>query len=257
MVPYKFKPIVKTFPREWTYIHIYPVSDLHKGDAHCNITKFRAWIKQVLADPRGYVVIGGDMINNGIFGSKTNSYEETEPPDAQTDWVVNELKPLADAGRILAVVPGNHETRSWRQVGHNPAREMCIQLGILDVYRPEAAFIKIKIGTYDKKTQQVYGLLVTHGSSRLKHDKFCVAIEGVDCFISGHDHQSRIQPMCRIRFDLSHESVITIPYKEVVLPAFLEYGGYGITNEYPPQSYQDVVQIHLSGKRKKVSVSYI
>ena len=197
------------------------------------------------------------MINNGVKDSKTNIYEETMPPDQQTDLLVTLMQPLAEAGRVLGWVPGNHETRSWKQVGHNPAREACIRLGILNVYRPEAAFIKFKLGVYDKNSQQVYGVLCTHGTSRLKHDKFCSYIEGVDCFISGHDHNPRIQPACRVRFDLVHESVKIIPYKEVVLPAFLEFGGYGLVQEFPPQSYQDITQVNLSSKTKRLTAAYV
>lgn len=250
-------PIIHKFPRDWTHVNIYGISDLHIGAPDCNLTKFRQWRKTVLEDPQGYVVVAGDMINNGIKDSKTNSYEETMNPEAQIDVCVEEMRPLAEAGRILAWVPGNHETRSWRQVAHNPAREICIRLNILPLFRREIAFVKINVGAYDKKSQQAYGLLISHGSSRLRHNKFCVAIEGVDCFISGHTHQPHILPMCRLKFNLTHESVSVVPYKEVVLPAFLEPGGYALVHEYAPQSCQDIPQVTLSGSHKKVSAAFI
>ena len=111
-----FAVIKHVLPRDYTHINIYGMSDAHIGAKESSLATLRAWVRTVLDDPYGYVIVAGDMINNGIKDSKTNVYEEVMPPRQQKRVCAEIFKPLADAGRILAWIPGNHEERSARSV---------------------------------------------------------------------------------------------------------------------------------------------
>ena len=137
-----FAVIKHVLPRDYTHINIYGMSDAHIGAKESSLATLRAWVRTVLDDPYGYVIIAGDMINNGIKDSKTNVYEEVMPPRQQKRVCAEIFKPLADAGRILAWIPGNHEERSARSVDDDPSYDICVALGIEDVWRLTVQLLK-------------------------------------------------------------------------------------------------------------------
>ena len=77
-----FEPIIIDFPAK-TDISIRPLFDLHIGSAQFNEKRFTQFVDDVLADPKCYVVIGGDLMDMGLKNSVTNCYEQTMRPSEQ------------------------------------------------------------------------------------------------------------------------------------------------------------------------------
>lgn len=253
------QPIIIKFPSSCRYIHIYAISDLHIGAKECNIKKFKLWLDMVINDPVGYVVICGDMINNGLKDSKTNVYEEVLRPSDQCDLLIKLLKPLADAGRILGWIGGNHEYRSVRESDDDPAYNCARTLGVSDRYRQNFAGIKISLGTDPRKRtrQCTYVIGLIHGASRIKHMKFCNSLEGFDIVYSGHVHDPYLEIGTKLIFDTHNNAMYTKSHKRIVLPAFLEPGGYALRGEFLPQSYADISRTTLYGYRKAFDHTYL
>lgn len=99
-----FAVIRHALPREYTHTNIYDMADAHIGAKESSLATLRAWVQRVLDDPYGYVIIAGDMINNGIRDSKTNVYEEVMPPRQQKRVCIEIFKPLADKWKRCRVV---------------------------------------------------------------------------------------------------------------------------------------------------------
>lgn len=236
------------------YINIYPLGDVHIGSKECNVELLREWVDMVRQDPLGYVVIIGDMMNMGLKNSKTNSYEEVLNPMQQKELCFEILNPIAD--RILAGCSGNHEYRANKEVGMNPLYDVFCRMKIEDVYRQNACFIKLSVGTHCHNPN-TYGIVLTHGKTKTKDLDWTYAVDGADVFISGHTHLGTHQPCGKIRLNLRDESVKTVGYQHIVVLPFQEYGGYSITNKYRPTHVGQFQQIHFDGSEKRVGYSYI
>ena len=250
-----FTMIVHKLDRELEGINIYPIGDLHVGSNDMDVELFEAWRKMVLADENGYVVIIGDMMDNGLRNSKTNVYEATMPPHRQKEWLKKEFAPLKD--RILGVVRGNHEERSVRETGDCPLYDVCCKLDIEDLYRPNAVFMKVNLGEKRKDRQWSYTLMLAHGGSKNKVKNFGYAVDGLDIMVAGHVHEASSVFPSKIVLDSHNEQVRHVGFVSLVVPSFARMGGYALQKLYTPQDSDKFPVIHLDGTDKGVSVSWI
>lgn len=107
----------KRFPDHPSQIELMHLTDLQygsKGFQRKRFLEYRAWI---LDSPNRFVMLGGDLIDAATILSVASPYENTEEPIEQVDGVVDIMKPLADAGRLLGYVGGNHERRTIKTFG--------------------------------------------------------------------------------------------------------------------------------------------
>ena len=74
-----FEMIVREFPKD--DIRIYPIYDVHLGAAEHLDKEWNEFLKTILNDPNAYVIIGGDLVSNGVKNSVTDIYAETMRPD--------------------------------------------------------------------------------------------------------------------------------------------------------------------------------
>ena len=238
---------------ELDHLNIYPLGDVHIGSKEFDLQLFLEWRKMVESDPHGAVVIIGDIMNMGLRNSKSNVYEETLSPMEQKEMCYELLKPIAD--KILGGCSGNHEYRSVKEVGMNPLYDVFCRLRIGCRYRENACFIKLNVGKQGKNPN-TYGLVLTHGSSKGKDEKWTYSVDGCDCFISGHTHAASHQPLGKIRMDLTHEKVKTVGYQHIVVLPFQKYGGYAIRGKYVPNNLGQFQRITFDGTSKRVGYGY-
>lgn len=232
---------------------IYPLGDVHIGSKEFDLELFQKWIDTVKSDPFGAVVIIGDMMNMGLRTSKSNVYEESLSPMEQKELCYELLYPITD--KIIAGCSGNHEYRAVKEVGMNPLYDVFCRLRIEDRYRENACFIKLTVGKQGNNPN-TYGVVLTHGSSKSKDEKWTYAVDGCDCFISGHTHLGTHQPMGKIRMDLTHNKVKTVGYQHIVVMPFQRYGGYAVRGKYMPNHLGQFQRITFDGTGKRVGYHY-
>ena len=247
-----FEMIVHKLPKDLEAIHIYPIGDVHIGAAECDMDLVKAWIEMVKNDPAGYWVCCGDMLNNGLKNAKTNIYEEEMSPFLQKEKFDELFRPIKD--KLLGLVGGNHEYRTTKETGEHPLYDVLCRWHKEDLYRPNAAFIKVNLGQRTKQKQVSYGILLTHGASKGKHEKFVNGVDGVNLFFSGHTHNPEISPKGKFVMDLQNETVRTTNYVNVVLASVMKNGGYGLKGEYLPHSESEIVSAILDGKQKNIGI---
>ena len=238
---------------ELEYLNIYPLGDVHIGSKEFDLKLFNQWVEMVKNDPNGAVVIIGDMMNMGLRNSKSNVYEENLSPMEQKELCYELLLPIAD--KIIGGCSGNHEYRAVKEVGMNPLYDVFCRLRIEDRYRENACFIKLTVGKQGKNPN-TYGVVLTHGSSKSKEEKWNYCVDGCDCFISGHTHTATHQPFGKIRMDLTHNKVKTVGYQHVVVMPFQRYGGYAVRGKYMPNHLGQFQRITFDGKSKRVGYCY-
>lgn len=236
------------------YVNIYPLGDLHVGSEQFKYDTWGKWKKMVMGDENGLVVMVGDLMDIALKTSKTNSYEATLSPHEQKEWLYCELKDMKE--KILGVTQGNHEYRLNIAGDACPLYDVMARLQLEDLYRRNMAFVKLNFGKKNKERQYSYVLTMAHGASKSKTDKFKYVLEGVDVLFTGHIHDAGNSFPAKIVVDSHNEVVRKVGYKHIVVPSFLDYGGYALRDMYLPTDGTVFPVVRLSGTEKKVEISW-
>jgi predicted phosphodiesterase len=237
-------------------LHIYPLGDLHIGHRGFMRGAFRARRDEILADPFGLVVLAGDIIDNVTRSSMGDYYEMEIPnPQDQVDEAFSELRPLKD--KIVASVRGNHEYRTPKDVGVDPARYIADRLEI-PYYGDEAALC-FAFGKQFNQKPVVYSVYLTHISggggtdggkvnALSKTSRVVIA----DISIGGHTHMPETHKAAilvpDIRTGKAHERVI----QYVNAGTYQGQSGFGARKAMGIPVIGSPT-IRLSGRRRKVT----
>lgn len=258
-----FDIIVRKFPNEDITVH--GIFDVHLGAQEHMHKAFTEFTDSILRDPNSYVILGGDLINNAIKSSVSNCYDEVMRPREQKRVITELLKPLADNGRIIAAVQGNHERRN-KDVDNDITYDIMCKLDIEDLYRPNQAYVKLQFGNPkgDGKKNPTYRIMVTHGAGGgaltggivNKNIRFAVAIDGIDLMMVGHSHDPFTVVPKKIVFDPYNNRVSFKPFRVASMGSWLAYGGYAAYKLLTPRSTADEAPqtVHIRGNRKWLTV---
>lgn len=244
--------IIKQYPEDMNTLHVYAIGDVHVGSPQYNDEAIRKKIRIIRDDPIAAVCICGDLGDFGLKNSKTNVYQATMQPREQQEYILDLFAPIAD--KITAVVPGNHEERILKEVGTTcPLYNICVLFGIPEVYRENVAITKYIFGSQEgnRNKRNAFIGVTSHGSTRNKHRKFITGFDGADFFIAGHTHQSEYAQHGKIKIDSIHETAKHVPYKEIIVDANLDPGGYGLKKEYEIAPAHELQFLELTSIREK------
>ena len=247
-------------------IKLYFISDLHVGAIEANIRGWEQFCQRVLDERNSYLFILGDMCNNAIKSSVSNIYEEVLRPREQKRYIANALKPLVP--RLLAVIPGNHELRSVKEVDDEMLYDVCAKLDVEHLYRQNAAFVKLAIGTRSaghgtEKPVNVYTVALVHGAGGgiytgatvNRNERFATSVlEGVDILCVGHTHKGAVTKPSKIVVDPSRNTVTQKSMTVISSCSWLSYGGYAMRKMLLPAQAQDPDQpqtVILGGLRDR------
>jgi predicted phosphodiesterase len=243
-------------------VKIYPIADLHYGSMQFNMKRWEDFVTKIRNEDDSYIILAGDLIDNGTKSALTNCFDETCRPAEQKRWVAEQLKPLRD--RVLCAVSGNHEARN-KDVDDLPLYDICAKLDIEDRFRENGCFLAVRIGKDRNKNstyRPAYSFCVTHGagggmyigSALNRNERFVSAMDGVDVLITGHTHKPATFAGSKIVFDPQNKKVSTKQFYSVVASSWLNYGGYAMKKMYTPTA-QTLTEIRLSSHGKDIRVT--
>ena len=257
-----FDLISHDFP---TDIKIYPIADVHLGAVELAEKEWQDFLKKV-ENENAYLILDGDLLNNNIRGCKfANPFDEAIRPRDAKKRMVKYLEPLRD--RILCIVSGNHERRTFRDDDQDLTYDICSKLDIEELYRENIAYMRIGVGKKSDSRRKPntirnsYTFAVTHGSgggiytgaSVNRNERFGNVIDGLDCLVVGHSHKGFVTKPSKIIIDAGHGVVKMGHYTVVSCVSWLNYGGYAARKMLLPAQVCDPQMIHLSdyshGKR--------
>ena len=242
-----FDLIVHRLP-ECKEARLYVIGDLHVGAIEANIKGWEQFVQKILQDKNAYIVILGDMMNNATKTSVSNVYEEVLRPRDQKRYLVSALSQLTE--RILCIVPGNHEQRN-KDVDDEPLYDVACKLDLEDMYRPNAAFVKVCFGSRNagrknEKPLQVYTICCTHGAgggiytgAAVNRNERMAMFVNADILAVGHTHKGAITKPARIEIDPYNNSVKMKTTTVISACSWLSYGGYAMRKMLLPSSAQD------------------
>ena len=246
-------------------ITVIPVGDVHLGAALVMEDEFQEFIEKVSRTPNTYLLLLGDLLDNGIKNSVSSVYKQKYMPSQAKRMMTEMLKPAKD--RVLAAVMGNHCRRSLREVDDDMMLDICYNLGIEHLYRENVAFVKIQLGNHDKTCNSgaynpTYMLVVTHGAGGgmltggtvNRAERYGYAIDGADAIILGHSHRPWTTQAGKIFIDARNNKVSIKPFKVISASSWLQYGGYAAAGMMLPTSYTKTKLI-LCGDHKEMKVS--
>ena len=247
-----FDLIVHRLP-ECKEARLYIIGDLHVGAIEANVKGWEDFCQKILQDKNAYICILGDMVNNATRSSVSNVFNdamsEFPRPREQKRYLMGALKSLTE--RILCIVPGNHENRSGKDADDEPLYDVACKLDLEDIYRPNAAFVKVCFGNRDRGGQtvplQTYVLACLHGSGGgiytgatvNRNERFGMVLDGVDVLAVGHTHKGTVSKPSKIVVDI-HSNIVTQKSMTVISAcSWLSYGGYAMRKMLLPSQAQD------------------
>lgn len=253
------KVISKTITKKFKNISISTFADLHIGDEHCVLDDIKAEIEEIRKDPKSFVILNGDLMNNATKSSVSDVYGEVLTPGQQLDLLVELFKPIKK--KILAITSGNHERRTSKCCGIDLNKELAERLGLANLYTVEGALLFLNLVNVETSNKLTYSFYITHGSgggrkAGGKVNRLADMSNTVDSdiYIHSHTHLPMAMRTTFFRVKLDDNEVENIDKLFINTSSKLTYGGYGEIGEYTPSATK-CPKIYLDYDVKNFSAS--
>ena len=249
-------------------IQIYPIFDVHLGSPACMEQKFISFIETVAKTPNTYLVLGGDLLDNGVKNSVSSVYKNRYMPSEAKKMMAKILEPARD--RILCLLPGNHELRSSKETDDEPVYDIAAKLDLEHLYRENACYVKIQLGRETTKNgkrshgdvRPTYALVVQHGAGSgtktgaavNRAEDYGFTIDGMDALILGHSHKIFNTHPGKTVIDLRNNIVRETDFCVISATSWLKYAGYPVRGMMRPAPHR-LTTIHLCGSHKEMLVT--
>lgn len=250
--------IIKYTFKDIDTVSLMVFSDLHIGHEKFDEQVFFRYLKTAYEEPV-LVLLNGDIIECGTRHSY-GTFEQTMDQNQQYEKAIEYFQPLSDAGRLIAMISGNHENRLARdnnKLSINQFMGKLLKVPAFDT----AAFIKLYMTPdYDShKKMQFYQIYATHGKSWSKtaSGKLRAVMEtrdvaNADLYIMSHMH-TPIHHATTV-FDTHGMKRVKKAKQYVVTGAFLQYwNSYAHKRNIAP-SVVGVPKIKFHAKFHRISV---
>lgn len=235
----EIKPI-KINLEEDNNIQIYVLSDMHIGDANADLPTLKKIIEHIRNTPNMYVILLGDILNTALKTSKSDIYSETLNVMEAQKLALELLLPIKD--KILAMTPGNHENRVWKEVGVDLSLWLAEKLSVQDRYRNNNIALTIQFGSDVNGNPfrlNIFGQHGAYGGGR-RLGAAMNALEDLDgivgnadIYIRAHTHQP-IQGSRNIFLFDDKGNIHRRTKYYFNSPSVLNYGGYAAEKGYKP-----------------------
>lgn len=254
-----YSVIVKKFDSK---IKIACIADVHYGALEHMESEWNRFLQKVTNDPDLYLMLGGDLINNNTRSSVGLPWDDLVRPREQKKHMVKMLTPIKD--RILCCVSGNHERRSLKDADDDPTYDIMSKLDLEDVYRQNAAFVKVSLGQRGDQPNVSYRFAVTHGAGGgiftgatvNRNERWGNAIDGVDCVVVGHTHKGTISRPSKLVFDAHNNTVTLKDYLVISCVAWQRYAEYPLQKMMLPSATGNPQFLYLSDKEKYIETRW-
>lgn len=190
------------------YAQVMLFGDMHYGHPQCQLDTAMNYLNW--ARKNGvYVLLMGDLLECGTTTSIGDSvYQQHLNPQGQMEFMVEMLRPIADAGLIIGMHDGNHEQRITNNTSINVTKIMASMLGVK--YLGYACWSLVSVGN------QNYCMYSQHGKSgaKFKHTKIKALLDQVawinaDILAMGHVHEVAATPIQVQEIDKKKRVVVT------------------------------------------------
>jgi predicted phosphodiesterase len=229
----------------WKKIKIYLLGDMHYGSKSFDAEAFDVFLKLVLEKDYAFLIGIGDLMENALGDSVGGAiYDQDKNPTEQILGVRELIRPIAH--KIICMVPGNHEWRSWKAANLDP-----LQFGICEYHNIPYFSEPVHIDILWRG--KIFPFYAKHGStnSQTKGGKLNAAArplsfnQFVMFTVSGHTHDPMTDKnikRCREYIRDENGNIVNMKIVKrteytVVCPSFYEpWGNYGSRADFNPVS---------------------
>lgn len=227
-------------------LKLIPFGDWHYGAKNCDVRKIKKTIKYI-KESNAQVILMGDLMENASrYSVGAGVYDQRITPQKQLNDVCEMLEPIKK--QCLVNLCGNHEFRTMKESGFDPALLLSNKMGI--PYGGFKTFIEIKVRKYK------YIIYATHGSTgarlpwtRMKAVDDVARNVDADVVCYAHTHDLFSKPFQR-------EGIRNRKGYEILTGGFLKDTpfGYAAMKNMPPLK-TGVVKLKLFGLRWDIHAS--
>jgi len=236
------------------FVTFVPLGDIHYGSKDCDKKLLKETLEWLEERDDVYVLGMGDYIENATRDSVSDVFSQTASPQAQVYDIVNLLTPIAKQGKLIGLLRGNHEFRTYKQTGFEPTTLMAKLLNV--PYLGDSQLIKMRVNNNN------YHFYATHGSSGATtpggkiNALFRMAkVADADIFLMGHMHELISWTRPQLYIDNRNKQVIEGGKYFVCTGHFLKYiDSYAQRKQYEIGK-KGVARIKLGTKKKEIYVS--
>lgn len=225
-----------TIPKYKNFTEIAILGDVHKGNEFFDPKEFALYYdgtaghKGFKDDDNIYVLTTGDLMETAMKDS-LGVQDQSEWIEDQFIWVREKLMPIADEGRLIGLIEGNHErraSRNWirttRLLAHDLNTCYCPGFLIVNIHLKKNGNTRhYKIGAHHG-----WGYARTEGGKLNSVKRMGLIAGDCDAYIMGHLHDkfAKVSPI-----KLGGKWV---PRLFGMTGAYLKYGGYVEERLYAP-----------------------
>lgn len=203
---------------------IVPITDVHLGNRQANIEYFKAFVNYILEVPNAVTILNGDLAETATKISVGKAmFEESANFPEQMQMLTDILMPLAKAGKILGIGPGNHEERIANMIGMNPMELLAERLNV--PYFGYQGFFRVTVNHINYNISSFHGAGggATIGSKANSAEKINKVVPNADLYISGHTHGKQSHSDLVFMFDDALGELVAHKRTYVVGGSFVEY----------------------------------
>lgn len=227
-------------------VRIKPIADVHYASILCNERAFMDFRDQLLKEKDTYTILLGDLLNNNTRSSVGSPWDDIMRPSEAKKKMAEILRPLAEEGKIIAGLSGNHERRSLKDADDDPMADIMCKLNLEDCFRQDALFIHFCIGEREtggkKRLAATYNIACHHGSgggiltgsSVNKNERYAYTLENIDLVITAHTHKGSITKPAKMIFNPNSMRMIRKPFACMTACSWQEFGGFPLQKMMTP-----------------------
>lgn len=235
------------------------LGDMHIGDELCDIELIKETIDYVQKTKNCFIILNGDLINNALKTSKSDSYKEQMTIEEEQDLLIELLMPVKE--KILVMATGNHEYRTSLIAGINPLKAVAYALGLKDRLVENSYLLNLEFGKAHgmKTVPNKYVVFGIHGGSgggrragataNALQDMALIRPD-MDLYIHSHTHTNVNYNDMVFLYDRKTKKTKEHQRTYYNANAFLKYGGYAEQKGYKPADRQPSVLV-VNALRKK------
>jgi len=253
------KTIKRDLGSQFNNIEIIPISDTHIGDMVTDMKALKKTLQYIQDTPNVYTILNGDLLNNAIKSSVSDIYSATLNPEEQMATLIELFEPIKD--KILAVLEGNHENRSYKETGMRTTKNFCYRLGIVDRFTDDVFTLFVSFGLPQQSRpnrRHTFSIFSRHGNSggkyvggKLRGVESMAGVVDADIYLHSHTHTPASFKLDYFRSNCRTKTVTQVTKMFVNSNAWLGYGGYGAVGGYKPATIAPVtIKLFGDGKYK-------
>lgn len=168
-------------------------SDWHCGHTACDLSLLRRDLELVRNTPGVRAILGGDLIDNVVTSVATRgSYHEQLTPLRIQRHLVDEAVAYMGADNVLALVLGNHDAWSIRDVDYDPIAYLAAKTGA--PYLGAFGFVNLALGSQRYRILAGHQFRMRSSFNRTHQAKRMEDFVGdADVVFTGHTHEGAME----------------------------------------------------------------